>query len=277
MRAAGAAGGNGQRLGAGWLAVGVAPTVLFLLFVGLPLVALLVRGFGHDNFWASLTSETVLQALRLSLITSAITVGIVALVGTPMAYFLARRQFPGRQLIDGLIELPIVLPPVVAGLAMLMAFGRNSVIGEALTSIGVELPFTMTAVVFAQLFVGAPFFLRSAKLGFEAVDPALEEIAQTLGASPVRTFFRVSLPLASRALAGGLVLCWARAVAEFGATIMFAGNLPGRTQTMPVAILGALESDLGEALALSVVLVVMAVAVLLGVRVAIQRGLGHVL
>ncbi len=269
--------GDGQRLGAGWLAVGVAPTVLFLLFVGLPLVALLVRGFGHDNFWDSLTSETVLQALRLSLITSAITVGIVALVGTPMAYFLARRQFPGRQLIDGLIELPIVLPPVVAGLAMLMAFGRNSVIGEALTSIGVELPFTMTAVVFAQLFVGAPFFLRSAKLGFEAVDPALEEIAQTLGASPVRTFFRVSLPLASRALAGGLVLCWARAVAEFGATIMFAGNLPGRTQTMPVAILGALESDLGEALALSVVLVVMAVAVLLGVRVAIQRGLGHVL
>ncbi|MEE9285931.1 MAG: molybdate ABC transporter permease subunit, partial [Dehalococcoidia bacterium] len=193
-------------------------------------------------------------------------------LGTPMAYFLARRRFPGRALIDGLIELPIVLPPVVAGLAMLMAFGRNSAVGQGLDSVGVSLPFTMTAVIFAQIFVGAPFFLRSAKLGFEAVDPALEEIAQTLGASPLRTFFRVSLPLASRALVGGLVLCWARAVAEFGATIMFAGNLPGRTQTMPVAILSALESDLGAALALSVVLVMMAVAVLLGVRLVFQRG-----
>lgn len=254
----------------GWLAGGGLPTVLFLLFIGLPLVALFVRGFGEEGFWASLGGQTVVKALRLSFLTSLITVAIVAVVGTPLAYFLARSRFRGRALIDACIELPIVLPPIVAGLAMLMAFGRRGFIGEGLEAIGVSLPFTLTAVVFAQLFVGAPFYIRSAKLGFEAVDPSLEEMAQTLGASPVGTFFRVALPLASRAMVGGLVLCWARAISEFGATIMFAGNLPGRTQTMPLAILSALESDLGSALALAVVLVVISLGVLVAVRLALR-------
>jgi molybdate transport system permease protein len=251
--------------------VGALPTLLFLLFVGVPMVALLVRGFGYDGFWGSLGSERVLQALRLSMITSGIAVGIMVLAGTPLAYFLARRRFPGHGLVDAMIELPIVLPPVVAGLAMLMAFGRNSAIGGALEDIGISLPFTLTAVVMAELFVGAPFYIRSAKTGFESVDPALEQMARTLGASPLRTFARVTLPLASRALAGGLALAWARTVSEFGATLMFAGNLPGRTQTMPLAVMSALESDLGAALAVAMVLVVTSVTVLVVVRMVALR------
>ena len=256
----------------GWLVVGGLPAALFLLFIGLPLLALVVRGLGEEGFWTSLGQDTVIKALRISFVTSAVTVVVVAVVGTPLAYFLARARFPGRGIVDALVELPIVLPPVVAGLAMLMAFGRHGFIGEGLEWAGISLPFTMTAVIFAQLFVGAPFYIRSAKLGFEAVDPALEEIAQTLGLSPVRTFFRVSLPLAFRALVGGLVLCWARAISEFGATIMFAGNLPGKTQTMPVAILVALERDLGAALALAVALVIISLAVLVTVRLLLGRG-----
>jgi molybdate transport system permease protein len=261
-----------KRPNAGWLAVGGGSTLLFLLFTGVPLVALLLRGFGHSGFWGSLGDETVIQALRLSFITSSIAIGVIVIVGTPLAYFLARTRFPGRSVIDALIELPIVLPPVVVGLAMLMAFGRTSPIGEGLESIGISLPFTMAAVVMAQLFIAAPFYIRSAKSGFEAVDPTLEEIAQTLGASPLQTFFRISMPLSFRALAGGLVLAWARAISEFGATIMFAGNLTGKTQTMPLAILSSLESDLGAALALSVVLLVLALALLLIIRVLISRG-----
>ena len=264
-----------RRPSAGWLAVGGAPTLLFLLFTGVPLVALLFRGLGHGGFWGSLGEDTVVQAVRLSFITSSIAIGIIVLVGTPLAHFLARARFPGHGVIDAVIELPIVLPPVVVGLAMLMAFGRTSPIGEGLDSIGVSLPFTMAAVVMAQLFIAAPFYIRSAKSGFEAVDPTLEEIAQTLGASPLRTFFRVSVPLSFRALAGGLVLAWARAISEFGATIMFAGNLAGKTQTMPLAILSALESDLGAALALSVVLLVLALAFLLVIRMLISRGWGY--
>ena len=252
--------------GKGGLALGAVPFALYALFVGVPLVALVVRGVGEEGFWSALGSNTLLDALRLSLATSAISVAVIAVIGTPAALALAKWRFRGRALLETLIELPIVLPPVVAGLAMLMAFGRNSAIGEALDGIGVSLPFTMTAVVFAQIFVGAPFFLRAAKLGFESVDPELEDVAKTLGATPLRTFFRVSLPLARQALLGGLVLAWARAIAEFGATIMFAGNLPGRTQTMPLAILSALESDLGAALALASLLLVMSLLVLIGVR-----------
>ena len=255
-----------------WGALGAAPLAVYALFIGVPLAALLVRGVAEDGFWSSFGGGTVLDALRLSLITSAISTAVIALLGTPAAYMLARSKFRGHTVADALIELPLVLPPVVAGLAMLMAFGRNSAIGEALEGIGVSLPFTMIAVVFAQIFVGAPFFLRAAKLGFQSVDRELEEIARTLGASPLRAFFRVSLPLARPALAGGLALAWARAIAEFGATIMFAGNLPGRTQTMPLAILSALESDLGAALALAVLLLAVALVVLTGGRLVAGGG-----
>lgn len=254
----------------GWLAVGVGPTALFVLFVGFPLVAIFVRGLGEAGFWPSLIQEVFLDALRLSFITSIISLTVVALIGTPLAYYLARARFRGKEILEAFIELPIVVPPVVVGLAMLMAFGRNGLIGEGLAAIGVSLPFTMTAVIFAQIFVGASFYIRAAKIGFEAVDHNLEDIAQTLGVTPARTFFRVSLPLASRAITGGLFLCWARGISEFGATIMFAGNLPGRTQTMPLAILSALESDLDAALALAAVLVVISLVVLVVVRFGLR-------
>lgn len=260
-----------SRRGAGWWLLGAPPLLLFLLFVGLPLVFLVIRGLAQEDFAAQVTRHQVLQAVRLSFTTSSISVLVMLLVGTPLAYFLARRRFPGHRLVDTLIELPIILPPVVAGLAMLMAFGRTSLLGRALDGVGIHLPFTLAAVVFAELFVAAPFYIRAAKLGFEAVDPGLEELAQTLGASPTRAFFRVTLPLARRALVGGLVLAWARAVSEFGATLMFAGNLPGRTQTMPLAVMSAFESSLGAALALSVLMLAIALLVLLVARLLLSR------
>ena len=258
----------------GWLGLGWVATALFFAFIGLPFAALFVRGLPREGFWSSLAAHTVLEALRLSFITSAITLGVAVVVGTPMAYLLARRRFPGSAAIDACIELPVVLPPVVAGLGMLMAFGRVGLLGSTFEFLGFSIPFTMAAVVFAQLFVSAPFYVRAAKIGFEAVDPGLEEISETLGESPARTFLRVSLPLASRALAGGLALCWARAISEFGATLIFAGNLPGRTQTMPLAIMSALETDLSAALALAIVLAVISLGVLLAVRLALGRTWG---
>ncbi|MFQ5860597.1 MAG: ABC transporter permease [Dehalococcoidia bacterium] len=246
-----------------WLAAGLLPTALYVLFIGVPFVALFVRAVAEGGLGAQLGDPFVLQALRLSLLTSAVAVGVVILLGTPFAYLLARSDFPGRRLLDATIELPLVLPPVVAGVALLMAFGRQGLLGQWLEGIGISLPFTSAAVVLAQIFVAAPFYLRAARLGFQNVDVSLEHIAQTLGEPPWRTFFRVSLPLAAPSLLGGVVLCWARALSEFGATIMFAGNLTGRTQTMPLAILTAMERDLGESLALSVLLALLAMGILL--------------
>ena len=264
-----------SRSGAGWWAIGGLPLALFLLFVGLPLGFLVARGLAQDDFFGYLTRPQVLQAVRLSFTTSTISLVIMVVVGTPLAYFLARHRFPGHRVVDTLIELPIILPPVVAGLAMLMAFGRVSPLGRALDGIGINLPFTVAAVIMAEIFVAAPFYIRAAKLGFEAVDPGLEELAQTLGASPWQSFRRVTLPLARRALIGGLVLAWARAISEFGATLMFAGNLPGRTQTMPLAVLAALESSLGATLALAVLMLAIAVLVLLAARLLLQRRWGE--
>ena len=244
------------------LAAGGGPTLLYLLFIILPVVALVGRAITQGNVPQFLGDPVVVQALRLSLITSTISVMVIALVGTPFAYLLARGRLPGHRLLDMAVELPLVLPPVVAGLALLMAFGREGILGPALASLGISLPFTPAAVVLAQIFVSAPFFLRAARLGFQATDITLEHIAQTLGEPPWRTFFRVSLPLALPSLVGGLTLAWARALSEFGATIMFAGNFPGRTQTMPLAIVSALETDLAGALTLAVILALLALGVL---------------
>ena len=230
--------------------------VLYVLFIGLPVLALLVRAAQQSDFLDAVTSDAALTALRLSLITSVISMAVVVLLGTPFAYLLARSDRLWARLMDGLVELPLVLPPVVAGVAMLMAFGRNGLIGSELESIGLTIPFTTTAVVFAQIFVASPFFIRSAKLGFQSVGKDYEDIAQTLGVSPWRTFFRITLPLAAPSMFTGLGLAWARALSEFGATMMFAGNLTGETQTMPLAIMSAMEKSLDGALALSVMLLV---------------------
>ena len=235
---------------------------LYVLFIGLPVLALLVRSAQHGDFLNAVTGDAALTALRLSLVTSIISMSIIILLGTPFAYSLARSNKLWARLVDNLVELPLVLPPVVAGVAMLMAFGRNGLVGSNLESLGIIIPFTTTAVVFAQIFVAAPFFIRSAKLGFQSVDKDYEDVAQTLGISPRRTFFRITLPLAAPAMFTGLGLAWARALSEFGATMMFAGNLTGETQTMPLAIMSAMETSLEGALALSVVLLAASILVL---------------
>ena len=237
-----------------WAPAGLAATALYVAFVGLPVLGLLVRAAQQESWADSLTSPLTLQALRLSLQTSGISVVVMVAFGTPFALYLARSGSRIVKAVDVLVELPIVLPPVVVGLAMLMAFGRQGIVGSALESAGINLPFTTAAVIFAQVFVAAPFYIRSAKLGFQSVSPDFEDVSQTLGVSPWATFWRLTLPLSAPSIVGGLALAWARAISEFGATIMFAGNLPGRTQTMPLAILTALESDLGSALTLSALL-----------------------
>ena len=250
---------------------GVAATVVYVLFIGLPIVALLARAGQQEGFLAGLTGELVLQALRLTVITSVVSMVVVIVVGTPFALLLARRRSTVLRVIDTFVELPIVLPPVVAGVAMLMAFGRNGLLGPALAGLGVTLPFTTAAVIFAQVFVAAPFYIRAARIGFAGVDTTYEEVSQTLGVSPWATFWRLTLPVAWPSLLTGLTLAWARAVSEFGATIMFAGNLTGRTQTMPLAIMTAMESNLGSALALAVLLLAMSALALAALSVLLRR------
>ena len=246
-------------------------TGLYLLFIGLPLAALLLRATQQESLLTSLTSDLALTALRLSLVTSVIAMSIILAVGTPFAYLLARSSSGLLRVVDSLVELPIILPPVVAGVAMLMAFGRNGILGPALENLGISLPFTSIAVVFAQLFVAAPFYIRSAKLGFQSVPQDYEDISQTLGASPWRTFWRLTLPLAGPSIFTGIALAWARALSEFGATIMFAGNLMGKTQTMPLAIMTAMETSLDTALALSVLLLAGSITILVGLGLATRR------
>lgn len=250
---------------------GTAATALYVAFIGTPLVALAVQAVSEERFLASLASPIVFHAVRLSAITTTSSLTIIVIVGTPLGYLLARKRNPFLRLVDFLIELPIVLPPVVAGVALLMAFGRNGVLGSTLESMGITLPFTTIAVLFAQVFVAAPFYIRAARLGFQAVDTNYEDLSQTLGLSPWHTFWRLSLPLAWPALLGGMVLSWARALSEFGATIMFAGNFMGKTQTLPLAILSAMESDIPAALAISVLAVAASVLLLIALGFATSR------
>jgi molybdate transport system permease protein len=236
-------------------------TVLLALFV-LPLVALFVRSVNQD-FFNNAFSEQAFKALRLSLITSTITTGAAILLGTPFAYILARWKFRFKSWIELCIDLPIVLPPSVAGLVLLIAFGRRGLFGSALNLFGISLPFTTAAVVLAQTFVAAPLYVRSARVGFSEIDKQLEEAAHVEGANQWQLFTEVMFPLAGRALLSGAILTWTRALGEFGATILFAGNLEGVTQTMPMAIYLGFERNLGVALALSVVLVIVSIFLLM--------------
>src|SRR6478752_8657853 len=234
------------------LMVGVA--LLFVLFLLLPLLALLWRAIDRASFWQYLDDPLVIDALRLSLVTTAITLVIAFVLGTPVAYLLARWRFRGRKVIETIIDLPIVLPPVVAGVALLMAFGRRGLLGSELNALGVTLPFTTLGVVVAQVFVAAPFYVRSARAGFATIPRDVEDAAQVDGATSWQVLLNVSVPAALPAITAGAVLCWSRALSEFGATLLFAGNLEGKTQTMPLAIMTAFESSLGSALAISVIL-----------------------
>lgn len=236
----------------------VLPASGLVFLLALPLAALLWRAVADDTL-GSLVAPTAFAALRISLITSTLSTLLAILTGTPLAYALARWRFRGRSWIELLIDLPVVLPPAVAGLALLIAFGRRGLFGPALGALGISLPFTTAAVVIAQAFVSAPLYVRAARIGFAGVDVQLEEAAYTEGANQWQVFRYVMVPIVGRALFGGAVLCWARALGEFGATILFAGNLEGRTQTMPLAIYLGFESDLNLALALSAVLLLVSI------------------
>jgi molybdate transport system permease protein len=221
--------------------------------------------------WATLpqrlTQPGVLAALRLSLITATLATGVSLLLGVPLAWLLARTRFPGRRFARALVTVPLVLPPVVGGVALLLVFGRRGLLGGWLdATFGISLPFTTAGVVVAETFVAMPFLVISVEGALRGADARCEEAAATLGAGPWTAFRRVTLPLIAPGVAAGAVLCWARALGEFGATITFAGNFPGRTQTMPLAVYLALEQDLDAAIVLSLVLLVVSVAILVALR-----------
>ncbi len=252
----------------------IAASGAMLLYLTIPLLIAIVRAI-DAGLIDELGQPTVAQALQLSLVTTLISVLLMTVLGTPLAYWLARGYVPGRSVIETLLDLPIVLPPAVAGLALLMTFGRRGVFGSPLAQLGINLPFTTIAVVMAQVFVAAPFFIRSAQTGFASVPREIEESASDLGANSWRAFRHVTLPLAAPALLSGVILSGARALGEFGATILFAGNFAGRTQTMPLAIYQAMESDLGAALALAAVLVFISFGFLVILRWITRGRIAH--
>jgi molybdate transport system permease protein len=245
-----------------WIAGG-----LLLCILAAPLLAQTWRAFKHHDDISDQGGTTVTDALVLSLTTSITSLLLIVGFGTPLAYAIARRSFRAKPVLETLIDLPMVLPPAVAGLALLMAFGRRGVLGGWLDDAGVRVGFTTTAVIFAQIFVSSPFYLRAARAAFSRMEPSMEEAAADLGATPMRVLRSVTVPLAAPGLAAGAVLAWARAVGEFGATIMFAGNLPRETQTLPLAIYGRYEAgDLETALAMALILLGSSFLVLVSAR-----------
>jgi molybdate transport system permease protein len=233
----------------------------------LPVAVLLVRAVGGGSILRALGNPAVMDALVLSLVTTACSLVLTIAIGLPLALVLARRRFRGKWLLETIVDLPIVLPPSVAGLALLLLLGRRGLLGAPLDALGITIPFTVLAVVVAQVFVSAPFFIRSARAGFASVDRDLEDAARVDGAQERDLFRRVTVPLAAPALAAGLVMAWARALGEFGATIMFAGSVAGRTQTLPLLVYGEFGGgDLDAAIAAAAVLVLAAGGVLVAVR-----------
>ncbi|MFG2052894.1 ABC transporter permease [Micromonospora sp. NPDC048930] len=242
------------------------PAGLGLLFLVLPLLGLLARA-PWTTLPGRLAEPGVRTALRLSLETATLATLLCVALGVPLAWLLARVEFPGRRLLRALVTVPLVLPPVVGGVALLLVFGRRGLLGSWLdTTFGVSLPFTTAGVVLAEAFVAMPFLVIAVEGALRGADRRYEEAAATLGAGRWTTFTHVTLPLVAPGVAAGAVLCWARALGEFGATITFAGNYPGRTQTMPLAVYLALETDLQAAIVLSLILLTVSVAILAGLR-----------
>lgn len=244
-------------------APGVTLGLGLLVFLLLPIAALGLAS-SPGELWAALSHPLVLPALGLSAWTTTVTLVIVIITGTPLAWMLARTRGPWARVIETAVELPIVIPPAVMGIALLLVFGRQGLLG----SLGVALPFTPAAVIVAQVVVAAPFYVQSAVAGFRGVDDDLLLVARTLGASPRRTFLQIAVPLCLPSIVNGAALCWARALGEFGATLLFAGSFPGRTQTMPLAIYAALEADVRVATAIALVLALAAFTTLLAARAA---------
>ena len=246
----------------------VALTLPLVLFLAVPVVGLVARALLGGGLLAALASPVVLDALRLSVVTTAVSLGLTLAFGTPLAYLLARRSFRGSSLVETVVDLPIVLPPSVAGLALLFVFGRQGLLGGTLDAFGISIPFTTFAVVLAQTFVAAPFYIRSARAGIAGVDRDIEDAARVDGASERQVFRWVTASLAGTALAAGAVMSWSRALGEFGATIMFAGNIEGRTQTLPLVVYSEFGGgDLDASVAAAAILVLAAFGVLVSVRV----------
>jgi molybdate transport system permease protein len=242
------------------------PAFIGLAFLVLPLAGLLVRA-PWSTLGTRLGRPEVLDALRLSLVSATLATALCLLLGVPLAWTLSRAVFPGARLVRALVTVPLVLPPVVGGVALLLVLGRNGLVGRWLDRwFGVTLPFSTAGVVLAEAFVALPFLVISVEGALRAADLRYEDAAATLGASRWTTFRRVTLPLVAPGIAAGAVLCWARALGEFGATITFAGNFPGRTQTMPLAVYLALETDPQAAIVLSLLLFAVSVVVLAGLR-----------
>ena len=250
----------------------LAPALVATAFLVVPLAGLVLRAPWGDA-WSILHGSDAAQALQLSLWTSTVATAISLLVGVPLAWVLARTDFPGLRLLRALVTLPLVLPPVVGGVALLLAFGRNGFLGRYLDQwFGITIPFSPTAVIMAETFVAMPFLVVTVEGALRSADRGFEEAAATLGAQRMTVFRRVTVPLVAPSLGAGAVLCWARALGEFGATITFAGSFPGRTQTMPIAVYYALETDPDAAILLSLVLLVVSVVVLVTLRDKWLRG-----
>jgi molybdate transport system permease protein len=256
---------EGRASGSVALGLHVLASGVLVALLGLPVVALVLR-VPPGQLLERFRDDALLEALRLSLITSVAATLAVMLLGLPVAYLLATRSFAGKRLVEAMLELPMVLPPTVAGVGLLLAFGRQGLAGSALAALGLTIPFTTLAVVLAQVFVAAPFFIAATRAGLVEVDRRYLDAAATLRSSPSRTLFRVMLPLAFPSLLAGAAMTWARALGEFGATITFAGNMPGVTQTMPLAVYLALQTDLDAAVAMSVLMLALSLGVLLGIR-----------
>jgi molybdate transport system permease protein len=263
---------QGQTGGGDALASGFAVAALALLagFISLPLLSLVIWTVDEGS-WQAMTSPVAVDALLLSARTTAISMLIILVVGTPAAFVLARAEFRGKRLVDTLVDIPAVLPPSAAGIALLLAFGRMGLIGEHLRVLGIELSFTTAAVVTAELFVATHFYVRQAAVGFGRIDRNVEEAAMVDGANRTKVFLKITIPLAFPALVAGAVTAWARALGEFGGTIIFAGSFRGITQTMPLAIYGTLESNFDAAVALSVLVLGFSFVVILVARFLTRR------
>jgi molybdate transport system permease protein len=240
-----------------------------MAFLMLPIIALLTYQPVHqliNGFGAKVATDAIVVSLKTNAIAFVFTIGL----GTPFAYILARRRFHGRSVVITLVELPLVLPPAVAGLGLLVAFGRLGLLGHTLSVLGIDLAFTQAAVVIAIVFVASPFYLRGGIAAFEAVDPTLIDVAGTLGAGPVRRMLRVALPLASSGLGAAAALAFARGVGEFGATILFAGSFQGSTQTLPLAVYSLFDANLDQAIAIGVLLIIVSAAILLTSKLLVR-------
>jgi len=248
----------------------ILPAIPLLALIVVPPFALLAR-ISPATVVRYLGTSAVLQAIVLSLWTSAVSLLITVIFGTPLAYVLGRERFFGKGVLEVLIDWPIVLPPAVAGIALLMTLGRRGVIGSWLDRAGIDIPFTPVAVIIAQTFVACPYYIKAASVGFSSISQGILDAAALDGASAIQRFSQVTIPLAFRSLMVGGSLTWSRALGEFGATIIFAGNYPGRTQTMPLAVYIGFEIDMHQALTLAAILLIISFGLLMGIRAAYSK------